>query len=125
MSRCSLFAICRSAGKDLESLKSSNDNLRIIDGIDLTSEDAVDRVTEAVSGDGNGDGLDLVVMVAGLLTRGGIDDLDMDNVRRMMEVNAYAPLRLCQGEPKNPHHLPISIPISFITRRSIQEESTS
>jgi NAD(P)-dependent dehydrogenase (short-subunit alcohol dehydrogenase family) len=81
-----VIAICRQASEDLAGLT----GVRVEAGIDLTAGDAPAEVVKRLGGRK----LDLVVHNAGVLSREGLDALDVDAVRKQFEVNALAPLRL-------------------------------
>ena len=80
-----VLAACRRPSEALRRL-----DVQVIDDVDVTAASAGERLRAAV-GDA---GLDLLIHNAGLLTRETLDDLDLDRVRRQLEVNALAPLRL-------------------------------
>ncbi len=80
-----VVAVCRTASAELEAL-----GVRIEAGVDVTSDDAIERLVEAL----DGLPLDLLIHNAGILERTTLDDLDPDSIRRQFEVNALAPLRL-------------------------------
>lgn len=84
-----VWATCREASDELRALG----GVRRIEGIDVTAPDAEERLTRALEGTK----LDLVVHNAGMLAISGLDNLDVDGVRKQLEVNAIAPLRLTRA----------------------------
>ncbi|MCB9727123.1 MAG: SDR family oxidoreductase [Deltaproteobacteria bacterium] len=83
-----LVAVCRQRSPELAALPA-----RIEDDVDVTSGADVAALATRLAGVT----LDLLVNNAGILLRGGLDDLDLDGVRRQLEVNAIAPLRLTRA----------------------------
>jgi NAD(P)-dependent dehydrogenase (short-subunit alcohol dehydrogenase family) len=83
-----VVAVCRAPSPELEAL-----GVRIEAGVDLTAEAAVAGLVERL------DGLPLDVLInnAGILERTGLEDLDVESLRRQFEVNAIAPLRLTRA----------------------------
>lgn len=82
-----VFAVCRNDTDELKALP-----VEIISDVDLTKEDAYERISNAVGQNP----IDIVVNNAGLLESNSIDHLDIDSLRRQFEINAIAPIRLSQ-----------------------------
>ena len=80
-----VVAVCRRSSDELAGL-----GVRIIDGIDVTDDDSVDRLVDELGGLE----LDVLVNNAGLLTDESLDDLDLDRIRRQFEINSLGPLRV-------------------------------
>lgn len=80
-----VVALCRQPSAELEAL-----GARVVDGVDVTSDEVVAAARESLEGTD----IDVLVNNAGLLTRESLDDLDFDQIRRQMEVNALGPLRV-------------------------------
>jgi NAD(P)-dependent dehydrogenase (short-subunit alcohol dehydrogenase family) len=78
-------AACRKSSPELAEL-----GVRVIEGVDVTSDESVDELTQQLSGFR----LDVLINNAGLLTRESLDDLDFDRIRRQLEVNSLGPLRV-------------------------------
>jgi NAD(P)-dependent dehydrogenase (short-subunit alcohol dehydrogenase family) len=78
-------AICREASEAL-----NQTGARIIDGIDVTSLDALESLQQQI-GD---QPIDILINNAGLLTREGLDAAPRDDVLAQFEVNALAPLQV-------------------------------
>jgi NAD(P)-dependent dehydrogenase (short-subunit alcohol dehydrogenase family) len=80
-----VIATCRRPTPALQAL-----DVRIEDDIDVTAEGAARRLAQRLSGVR----LDVIVNNAGILTREGLDQLDVERIRRQFETNALAPLVL-------------------------------
>ena len=82
-----VIAACRTSSPELDAL--GERGVRVVTDIDVADDASVTRLAEAVT-----EPLDLLVNNAGILTREGLDDLDLDRVRRQFEVNTLGPLRV-------------------------------
>ena len=80
-----VIAACRVSSADLDKL-----GVQVIDGIDVSSDDSVARLADAVKGKK----IDRLVNNAGILERTSLEQLDYDAMERQFRVNAIAPLRL-------------------------------
>jgi NAD(P)-dependent dehydrogenase (short-subunit alcohol dehydrogenase family) len=80
-----VIAVCRSSSKELDSLK-----LRVIDGIDVNTNEAISKLREQ-SGLEN---LDWLINNAGVLSVESLDKLDFDAMEHQFSVNALGPLRV-------------------------------
>jgi NAD(P)-dependent dehydrogenase (short-subunit alcohol dehydrogenase family) len=80
-----VIAVCRSSSSELKSLK-----LRVIEGIDVNTDEAVSLLREQ---DGL-ENLDWLINNAGILSVESLDDLDFDAIQRQFSVNALGPLRV-------------------------------
>jgi NAD(P)-dependent dehydrogenase (short-subunit alcohol dehydrogenase family) len=87
-----VVAVCRRSSDELAGL-----GVRIIDGIDVTDDDGVDRLVDEL-GDLE---LDILINNAGLLTDESLDDLDLDRIRRQFEINSLGPLRVTAALRRN------------------------
>ncbi|MEQ6917526.1 SDR family oxidoreductase [Halomonas aquatica] len=83
-----VIGVCRSASDELAEVAS-----RVIDGIDITREEDVARLAEAL----RDPPLDLLINNAGMLHDESLGELDFDAIRAQMEINAYAPLRVTEA----------------------------
>ena len=79
--------VCRETSAELEGCAA-----QIVDGVDVTAEQGIGRLTAALQGQT----IDLLINNAGLLQDDVLGSLDMDSLRLQMEVNAFAPLRVCE-----------------------------
>jgi NAD(P)-dependent dehydrogenase (short-subunit alcohol dehydrogenase family) len=84
----SVVATCREHSKALGSL-----SVRVVDGVDVTSEASVRALDEAL-GEAK---LDALWVVAGVLEHDALDALDLQKVERQLEVNAVGPLRVVRA----------------------------
>jgi NAD(P)-dependent dehydrogenase (short-subunit alcohol dehydrogenase family) len=83
-----VVAICRQPAPELQAL-----GCRIVDGVDVADDGSVTRLARELSGER----IDVLVNNAGILSREGLDDLDLDRIRRQFEVNALGPLRVTRA----------------------------
>ncbi len=80
-----VIATCRKVSPDLRAL-----DVEVVEDIDVTSDEAVARLDQTL-GDRKVSG---IWVVAGLLDRTPLDDLEWTAIRAQMEVNAFGPLRV-------------------------------
>ncbi|MGP9633618.1 SDR family oxidoreductase [Halomonas sp. AOP43-A1-21] len=83
-----VIGVCRQSSDELERVAD-----RIIEGIDVTRAEDVERLAQAL----DGLRLELLINNAGLLRDESLGQLDFDSIREQMEINAYAPLRVCEA----------------------------
>ncbi len=83
-----VIAVCRSVTDEIKSL-----NVETIAGIDITSDEAVAKLTQQV-GDRP---LDVLINNAGIVERFGLTDLNLDSIRRQFEANAIGTLRVIRA----------------------------
>lgn len=81
----SVIGVCRSTSADLDAL-----GIRVIDGIDVSSEDGVAAMSAALQGAP----IDVLINNAGILRRDQFDELDYDDITEQFRVNALGPLRV-------------------------------
>ncbi|MGM0616486.1 MAG: SDR family oxidoreductase [Pseudomonadota bacterium] len=82
-----VIGACRESSDDLQAVAD-----KVIDRIDVTQADSVATLAHALKGET----LDLLINNAGLLQDESLGSLDFDSIRTQMEINAYAPLRVCE-----------------------------
>ena len=80
-----VIAVCRSVSSELESM-----DLRVIEGIDVSSSESVDRLKNQQGLDG----LDWLINNAGILSVESMEALDYDAMERQFRVNSLGPLRV-------------------------------
>lgn len=85
-----VFAACRSASDELRKI---GKGVTVVSGVDVTSEAAVGEIRRAL-GDRK---IDVLVHNAGIMNVMGLDSLDVDAIRKMVEVNAVGPLLLTKA----------------------------
>lgn len=100
-----VVALCRHPSPELESL-----GVRVIDGVDVTDESAVQTLSERLGGAT----IDVLVNNAGLLSDESLDDLDFDRIRRQLEVNSLGPLRVTAALR---NHLSSGSKVAIVTSR--------
>ncbi|NIC05806.1 SDR family oxidoreductase [Billgrantia bachuensis] len=83
-----VIGVCRTASAELAEVAD-----QVIEGIDVTQDEDVASLAEAV----RGQRLDLLINNAGLLHDESLGSLDFDTIREQMEVNAYGPLRVTEA----------------------------
>lgn len=83
-----VIGVCRQRSEELEQVAS-----RVIDGIDVTRDEDVARLVAEL----DDTRLDVLVNNAGLLQDEQLGRIDFDSIRRQMEINAYAPLRVTEA----------------------------
>ncbi len=85
---CDVIGVCREASAELTDVAA-----RVIEGIDVTKDAGVDKLTDALAGER----IDLLINNAGLLQDEKLGSIDFDSIRIQMEINAYAPLRVTEA----------------------------
>ncbi|WP_339074797.1 SDR family oxidoreductase [Teredinibacter turnerae] len=84
----SVIALCREASAELEAT-----GARIEQGVDLTSDDLSQQLSERLAGST----IDILVNNAGMLASESLGSIDYDNVRAQLEINALGPLRVTEA----------------------------
>lgn len=79
-----VHAACRTRSDELEAIG----GVTVHDGIDVTDREALARLAGSLGRDS----LDWLLVVAGILQRVSLEDLDVEAIRRQLEVNAIGPL---------------------------------
>ncbi len=80
-----VIAVCRRGSDELSALA----GVEVIDGVDVSSDEAVAGLARVV-----GAPIDLLVLNAGVYEEVELDALDFDAMRWQIEVNAFGPLRV-------------------------------
>ena len=80
--------VCRETSPDLDKVAA-----QVINGIDVTSKESIDRLAAAL----DGQTIDLLINNAGILQDESLGSIDFDSLRLQMEVNAFAPLRISEA----------------------------
>lgn len=80
-----VIAVCRSSSDSLRTL-----NVRVIDGIDVSSGESVTGLSSQLAGEQ----LDWLVNNAGILSVESLADLEFEAIERQFSVNALGPLRV-------------------------------
>jgi len=80
-----VIAACRASSGQVEALE-----VRVEEGVDVTSEDSVASLVRRLEGQT----IDLLINNAGVLTRESLVAMDFDAMRLQFEVNALGPLRV-------------------------------
>ena len=86
--------VCRQTSPELDNVAD-----QIIDRIDVTRPDCIDRLAGSLEGQV----IDLLINNAGILLDDVLGTIDYDSLRLQMEVNAFAPLRICEALLPNLH----------------------
>lgn len=83
-----VIGACRQSSDELDAAAA-----RVITAIDVTRPEDVQRLVDELGATR----LDLLINNAGLLEDNVLGEIDYDSLRRMMEINAYAPLRVTEA----------------------------
>lgn len=83
-----VIGVCRESSADLEAAAA-----RVVDGVDVTTDEGIRRLTAELEGVR----INLLINNAGLLQDEVLGQIDFDSIRRQMEINAYAPLRVTEA----------------------------
>ncbi len=83
-----VFASARKASGELMASAAT-----VIDGVDVTSSEAVTKLAQAVTGQT----IDILINCAGLLTNETLADMDFDRIQAQWEINTLGPLRVTQA----------------------------
>ncbi|WP_396588903.1 SDR family oxidoreductase [Bermanella sp. R86510] len=88
-----IIAICRQESEELEQIAD-----QVISGIDLSNDESVAQLTHVLKlGLGDDEHIDLLINNAGLLESESLPDLNLDSIRSQFEINALAPLKVCEA----------------------------
>lgn len=82
-----VYAVCRQASEELGSL-----GVNIIDDVDVTLQEGIDRLDSALEGVT----IDLLINNAGILRNEVLGSISPDSIRQQFETNALAPLRVTE-----------------------------
>jgi NAD(P)-dependent dehydrogenase (short-subunit alcohol dehydrogenase family) len=86
-----VVAICRQPSTALTELAARPQlNVKIVEGIDITNQNGIAGLVEAVKGDE----IDLLINNAGVMEGVSLDRLDIGSIHRQFTVNAVAPLQV-------------------------------
>ena len=83
-----VIGVCRESSAELDRYAGT-----VISGIDVTNKECIRRVAAELKGKK----VDLLINNAGVLNDDVLGSLDIDSLRVQMEVNAFAPLMLCEA----------------------------
>ena len=88
-----LIAACRSSSSGLDDLAGKNPSLRIVEQVDVTRQEGLNHLKEALSDDN----IDMLINNAGLMEAVTLDELDIASINRQFQINALAPLCVTQA----------------------------
>ena len=80
-----VVAACRSSSAELDRI-----GVEVVEGVDVASDNGVAMLVEAVGDRSVG----VLINNAGILSKETLEDLDLDRIRRQLEVNSLGPLRV-------------------------------
>ena len=83
-----VVGVCRQASDELKAVAAE-----VIEGVDVTQQEGIAEMITSL----NGKKVDLLINNAGLLADEKLGELDFDSIRKQMEINAYAPLRVTEA----------------------------
>lgn len=87
-----VIAVCRKSSRGLDAL-----GVRVEADVDITSDTAVAGLARRL----DGVALDELVCNAGVLHADGLEDVNIDDIRALMEVNAFGALRVVKALHRN------------------------
>lgn len=87
------YATTRNKNTNMELLESNGNKLNIIDNIDMEDEQAGQKIVDSLPADVT---IQYLCLVAGYFTTETFDVLNFSEERKMMEICAFAPLRITQ-----------------------------
>jgi NAD(P)-dependent dehydrogenase (short-subunit alcohol dehydrogenase family) len=108
------IAVCRESSAALDAL-----GIRVITGIDMTKDQDVATLSDQLQGEQ----IDVLINNAAIIEEVTLTDLDIDSIRRQLEVNAIAPLRVTRSLLSN---LPSGAKVVLMTSRmgSIEDNTS-
>jgi NAD(P)-dependent dehydrogenase (short-subunit alcohol dehydrogenase family) len=80
--------VCRETSSELEGYAA-----QVIENIDVTNKESIDRLVATL----RDQVIDLLINNAGILHDDVLGSLDIDSLRLQMEINAFAPLLICEA----------------------------
>lgn len=83
-----VVGVCRQSSDELAEIASE-----VIDGVDVTTDAGIEKLKSALAGKK----IRLLINNAGLLQDEQLGSIDFDSIRKQMEINAYAPLRVAEA----------------------------
>lgn len=83
-----IIGICRESSTELDAIAK-----QVVAGIDVTDQTGIARAASALKGVQ----IDLLINNAGLLDDNVLGCVELDSIRAMMEINAYAPLKVTEA----------------------------
>lgn len=83
-----VVAVCRNSSPGLEAL-----GVRVESGIDVADGDSIAKLSKRLTRTS----IDVLINNAGIMERGSFLELDVDSIRRQLEVNALGPLRVTRA----------------------------
>lgn len=83
-----VLAACRQRSDTLDNL-----DVEVVDGVDVTRDDAPDRLRSALAGRP----VSMLFNNAGLLCNEDLDNMNVPQIQRQLEINALGPLRITHG----------------------------
>jgi NAD(P)-dependent dehydrogenase (short-subunit alcohol dehydrogenase family) len=87
-----VIAVCRASTPELDAL-----GVRVETGVDVTSDEAVSALARRL----HGVALDELICNAGILREDALEDRAYDDIRKQIEVNAIAPVRVVAALRRN------------------------
>lgn len=104
-SGCDVIGVCREASAELKDVAA-----KVVEGVDVTQDAGLQAMIAALANQR----VDLLINNAGLLQDEQLGSIDLDSIRKQMEINAYAPLRVAEALIAN---IPSGGKIANITSR--------
>lgn len=85
-----VYALCRNASDKLNALVSQSNNVHVITGVDVATDEGIANMKSSL----NGVTINILVCNAGILRDEQLGGINIATVREQFEVNAIAPLRV-------------------------------
>ncbi|WP_052380029.1 MULTISPECIES: SDR family NAD(P)-dependent oxidoreductase [unclassified Pseudoalteromonas] len=103
-----VIALCRQSSAKLNAL--ANENVEIVENVDVATESGIQSMCDAIGAQM----IDVLINNAGILRDESLDNLNLDTIYEQFQVNAVAPLKVCQSLLNN---LTSGSKIALITSR--------
>ena len=103
-----VIALCRQSSAKLKAL--ANENVEIVENVDVATESGIQSMCDAIGAQT----IDVLINNAGILRDESLDNLNLDTIYEQFQVNAVAPLKVCQSLLNN---LTSGSKIALITSR--------
>ncbi|SFD53581.1 SDR family oxidoreductase [Pseudoalteromonas denitrificans] len=90
-----VIALCRKSSAKLNAL--ANANVEVVEGIDVATSEGITKMVSAIGEQK----ISVLINNAGILRDESLNNLNIDTINEQFQVNAVAPLKVCQSLLKN------------------------